>query len=273
MKNLLSTCLVVLSVTLYAQDFEGVITWSIKTEIKDPKMKAQMEEAQKRMNDPAMQKQMKEMQAQMADPKFKAMMESNPQMKAQMEKMMNMANGGGMESMMPKGMAVKIKNGNTVTIMEGGVLTGEVLYLKEKESTYHIDRDSKTFSVLGGGTNSNEMNATVTKMSGMEKVAGYNCQKYKVDLQEKGKAVTQYVWATNEIKGLDMRGIYNQGIKGNSKPVFYQEIEGVPLKVEMNMPEMNMTMEASEVSKKPLPAGDFVIPSDFKEVKGMFGSN
>lgn len=274
MKNLLTGSLVILSFAMMAQNFEGVITWTIKTEIKDPKMKAQMEEAQKRMNDPATQKQMKEMQARMEDPKFKAMMESNPQMKAQMEKMMNVSSGGGVESMIPRGMVLKIKNENTVTKMDGGVLAGEILYLKEKKGTYHIDRENKTYSVLGNSSEENAtMKAIVTKMNDADKIAGYNCQKYRVEMEERGKSITQYVWATTEIKGIDMRGIYNQGAKGNGRPAFYKEIDGVPLKVEMNMPEMTMTMEAISVKKESLPTSDFVIPSGFTEVKGMFGSN
>ena len=56
----------------------GIIKWSVKTEITDPKMKAQMEEAQKKMSDPATQAQMKQMQEKMNDPQMKAMMDANP---------------------------------------------------------------------------------------------------------------------------------------------------------------------------------------------------
>jgi hypothetical protein len=41
-------------------------------------MKAQMEEAQKKMSDPATQAQMKQMQEKMNDPQMKAMMEQKP---------------------------------------------------------------------------------------------------------------------------------------------------------------------------------------------------
>ena len=113
MKNLALLLFLVVSPALLAQDFEGSITWDIKATIKDPQMKAQMEQAQKQMSDPATQKQMKEMQEQMSNPQFKAMMESNPQMKAQMERMMAMAQGGNVNDIIPKGMMVKIKSGNS----------------------------------------------------------------------------------------------------------------------------------------------------------------
>ncbi len=273
MKYSIILLLFCISAGLSAQNFEGSIAWDIKTEIRDPKMKAQMEQAQKQMNDPATQKKMKEMQAQMNDPQFKAMMESNPQMKAQMEKMMSMASSGNMTDMIPRSMTVKIKNGNSLTRMEGGMLSGEILYLKEKSVTYHIDKENKTYSSLGKATdNGDASKATVTNTGESEKILGYSCQKYKVDMQEKGKPLTQWIWATTEIKGIDMKGFASQGVRGN-RPSFYTEIDGVPLKIEMTMPEMDMVMEASAVKKESLSAGDFTIPSGFTEVKGMFGSN
>ena len=270
MKNLITAFLMSLTVMAVAQDFEGTINWSIRTEITDPKMKAQMEEAQKRMNDPAMQAQMKELEKQMQDPQFKAMMESNPQMKAQMEKMMTMANNGNMEAMIPKGMIVKVKNGNTLTKLDGGMFNGDLLYLKEKGLTYQLDRENKTYAALGSAAEEgNTMKAVVTKTSESAKVAGYTCQKYKVEMTENGKTITQYVWATSEIKGIDMNGMYNQGIKGKGSPYFNKDIDGVPLKMEMRMPEMNMTMEATSIKRETLASSEFTIPATFKEVKGM----
>lgn len=271
-KLLIVTVLFLVSAGLWAQNFEGVISWTITTEIKDPKMKAQMEEAQKRMNDPATQAQMKEMQARMQDPQFKSMMESNPQMKAQTEKMMNMANSGNMNDMMPKGMTVRVKNKNTLSKMDGGMMAGEILYINERDVTYHIDRESKTYSVMSkGGDSDRAMKGKVTATSESMKIQGYNCKKYIVELEEGGKSMTQTVWATSEIKGLDMKSFSNQGVKGK-KPAFYSEIDGVPLKMEMTMPEMDMTMEVTEIKKQTLPANDFVLPSGFTEVKGMFGN-
>jgi hypothetical protein len=106
MMKKLTLIALLLSVTFAkAQNFEGIISWKFTVEITDPKAKAEMEEAQKKMNDPETQAQMKALQEQMNDPQMKAMMEANPQMKKQMEAAMKMAAGGGdINSMMPKGM-------------------------------------------------------------------------------------------------------------------------------------------------------------------------
>src|SRR5882724_6742543 len=103
MKKLLIAAFALATAPAWSQNFEGTIRWSMKMEITDPKLKAQMAEAQQKMNHPATQAKMKEFQEKMKDPKFKAMMESNAQMKAMMEKM---TQGGGdmMSNMMPKGM-------------------------------------------------------------------------------------------------------------------------------------------------------------------------
>src|SRR5687767_11820412 len=107
MKTRLTLFCLFISAVCLAQNFEGVIKWSMTNEITDPKMKAQMEEAQKKMNDPATQAQMKQMQEQMNNPQMKAMMEQNPQMKAQMENAIKMMQGGG--DMMPTGFTIKVK--------------------------------------------------------------------------------------------------------------------------------------------------------------------
>lgn len=268
MKNLLIIFLLAFSTSVFAQDFEGTITWSITTDIKDPKMKAQMEEAQQQMNDPAMQAQLKQMQEQMNDPQMKAMMEANPQMKAQMEKVMKMASGGDVNEMIPKGMIVKIKNKNALSRMEGGVMVGDILYLNDKKQSYRIDRENKTYSVLTGEDNS--IVANVNKTTETASIAGYKCFKYEVELTERGQKIRQTIWATPDLTGVDMRSLANEKMKNAT---LYKDIDGFPLKIQMSMPEMEMIMEVKEIKKQSLPASEFIIPSNFKEVKGMMGRN
>lgn len=269
MKSLLIGVLTCISAGLFAQQFEGTITWDVETDITDPKMKAQMEQAQEQMNDPATQARMKELQEKMNDPQMKAMMESNPQMKAQMEKMMQMPATGGANSMMPKSFMVKIKDNNTLTHMEGGMMAGDVLYINDKSQSYLINKENKTYSVMGkSGAQDKPMAAQVTKTTETATILGHSCTKYKVDIKERGKSITQYIWATTEIKGIDLKGMSKQRMNGGTS-MFYDKIDGVPLKMMVTMPEMNMTMIAKEIKKESLPASDFIIPSDYTEVKGM----
>src|SRR5687767_10106279 len=189
-KSFITALVLIIASTLQAQNFEGIIRWSFKTEITDPATKAQMEAAQKKMNDPATQAKMKEMQAKMNDPEFKKMMDANPQLKAQMEAMAKMSGGGDLNSMMPKSMEVRVKNQNALTKMDGGIMANmEILYLNDKATSYRIDRQSKTYSVLPAGDTheTHKPEVKVTKTSETLKVLNYTCTKYLVESTLNGK--------------------------------------------------------------------------------------
>ena len=275
MKNVILMVALLFCVKAFSQTFEGTIKWSMKAEITDPKQKAQMEAAQKQMSDPANQARMKEMQAKMNDPQFKAMMESNPQLKAQMDKMMGSMASGDMSSIMPKGFIVKIKGKNTLTKMDGGMMANsEFLHQGDKNQSYSVDRQNKTYSVMNATQAKTESTTTdadvkVTKTSETAKILNYNCTKYIVETTSHGTTITQFLWATTEIKDFDLKALSKQNF-GKGQRMFYDKVDGVPLKIEMKTNEMNMTMEATEIKKESLSAADFTIPADFKEVPGMF---
>jgi hypothetical protein len=244
----------------------------MKSEITDPKMKAQMEKGQQQLNDPANQAKMKEMQEKMNDPQMKAMMDANPQMKAQMESAMKMASGGGnMSSMMPSGFLMKVKGENSLTIMEGGMMPMEILNTKDK--SVRLDRKNKTYSELPKGENPSGKSTAevkVTKTDEKATILNYSCTKYIATVTEGGKTLNQVYWTTTEIKDMDLKNLKKQRMNGG-QPILYEGIEGVPLKMELGMAEAKMVMEVTEIKKESLNAADFTIPSDFKETKGMFG--
>jgi hypothetical protein len=278
MKKILLVLLVLSALVSDAQNFEGIITWKITSDVTDPKVKAQMEEAQKKMNDPSTQAQMKEMQEKMNDPQFKAMMEANPQMKSQMEAAMKMIQGGGdLNSVMPKGYTIKIKNQNVLTTMEGGVMANmEILYLADKKTSFRINREAKTYSVLPQNASevskdpASKVDIKVTKTSETAKVLGYTCTKYIVESATKGHTMQQHFWTTTAIKDFDFKSLAHQRMGNSQQSLFYEQIEGVPLKMEMVMPQGKMVMEVTELKKQPLPSADFQIPSGFKEVAVMY---
>ena len=274
MKRLLFALLMLSTSMAWAQTFEGTIKWSMKMEITDPKMKAQMEAGQQQMNDPANQAKMKELQEKMSDPKMKAIMDANPAMKAQMENMMKMGQGGGgdmLSNMMPKGMIVKIKGNNSLVTMDGGMMAGDFLHTPDK--SVHLDRANKTYSVMPSGNNQSQIEAmkpTVTKTSETMKIVGYNCTKYIVTMNEHGHTITTNMWTTTEIKDIDMKAMAKQRM-GRGQSMFYEGVEGMPLRIESGTPQGQMIMEVTDFKREPLSASDFTIPSDFKETQGMFG--
>lgn len=219
--------------------------------------------------------QKKDLQEKMNDPKMKEAMEKNPQLKAQMEAMMNSQNGGGLNSMMPSEMLVRIKGEKTLTKMTGGMMDGmEILYDGTAGKSYTIDQANKTYSEMSGG----DMHAnqgpdpTVTKTDETTTILGYTCTRYDVTYSEHGNSVTQHIWATKDIPGVDIKALAQQHM--GSGPNFMEKIDGVPLKIEMSSPQMSMTMEATELKKEAQNAADFTIPSDFKQTAmgmGMMG--
>lgn len=254
---------------MWAQNFEGTIKWSMKMEITDPELKAKMERSQ---NDPATQAKMKEMQAKMNDPKMKAMMDANPQMKAMMEKMMQGGSGGNMISnMMPKGMIVRVKDGNSLVTTEGGIMSGDFLHTADK--SVMLNREDKTYSVMPSREDKMSEQAqkpTVTKTSETAKILGYTCTKYVVTMTDRGHTITSNIWTTTDIKGIDMKAMAkHQMNRGQS--MFYDNMEGVPLRIVSGTAQGQMTMEATDIKRESLDASLFTIPSDYKETQGMFG--
>jgi Domain of unknown function (DUF4412) len=270
-KNLIFLGCIIAS-ALCAQTFEGTVKWSIKTEITDPALKAQMDGAQTKLNDPATQAQMQELQKQMNDPAMKALMESNPQMKAQMEQLMGGKMNMDLNSMIPSGFTQKMKGGNTLTIMEGG-MTGnmEILFLKDKNQSYRLDRQRKSYTLLNGDGNfgSSKPAVKITKISETLKILNYTCTKYTADVTENGRTQTHFYWTTKEIKDFDVKSLQQQRMGKDNNSFYFEGIEGVPLKMEVSFPEGKMVMEVISLKKEAMAQTDFIIPVDFKEMKVM----
>lgn len=274
MKIRLLLLFVLLTQAVLAQNFEGTIKWSMKMDITDPKLKKQMEEAEAKMKDPETQAEMKQAMEQMNTPEMKKMMESNPQMKAQMEAALKMMQGGSMNSMMPTGMTLKTKNGNELSAVEGGMMGGmETLYLKDKNESYMINREAKTYSIIPQSdattSTTHDPNVKITKTSETQKILNYTCKKSIVTVTEDGHTMTQIFWTTNEITGLDFKSMGDQKMGKGKQSMYYKDLDGTPLKVEMTMPQGKMLMEVTEIRKQSLPAADFEIPKGFTKTAAM----
>lgn len=272
MKKLCTLIFLLACMTGKSQSFEGIVRWSMTMEITDPAMKAQMEQAQQQMADPETQKQLKEMQAKMNDPEMKKMLDANPQAKAAMESAMkNMGGGGaagGMGGMMPTGMVLKVKGTSTVSIMEGGMGDGmEILNQKDQPAT-RIDRANKTYTRMPQGQQGGPApQVKVTKTSETMKLLGYTCTKFISEVTERGKPIQQIFWTTTDIKDMDMKHLSSQRMGQGGSAMFYDQIEGVPLKIEMASPQGNMIMEVKEIKRQPMSADEFTVPAGFQEVK------
>jgi len=107
----------------------------------------------------------------------------------------------------------------------------------------------------------------ITKTSETQKILGYTCTKYIIEQTGRdGKTVNTNYWATNEIKDVDLKALAKQQT-GQGESVIFTEIDGVPLKMEMTMPDGKMTMECTQIKRESLPASTFVLPAGYSETK------
>jgi outer membrane lipoprotein-sorting protein len=261
---------VVMMVVVFAgrsQSFEGMMKWSMKLDITDPTMKAQMEELKKKSQDPATLAKMKELQDKMNDPQFKQMLDQNPQMKAQMEAALKMMAGGGMESMMPSGIVIKLKGNNSLSTIHGGIMDRtEVLHLADKDVTYTINHPQKTYIVAPKSEHKPQSSPKVTKTSETATILNYKCTKYIIETTSPdGKAATINYWATPDIKDIDLKALAKQQSKDQT--FIYAEVDGFPMRIETTMTQGNLTMEIVEFKKGGVNASEFALPSGYTETK------
>jgi len=259
------------SVFAFAQ-FEGTITWNCKMEISDPKMKAQMDKAQKEINSPENQAKMKELETQMNDPQFIAMMESNPDMKAMIEKQIAMMKGGNtagsmLDNVAPKNMEMKLKGTNSLTKILGGMMESEVLFLGATNKSYTLNRANKTYTTNAAESSTDADKYKITKTEEFATIIGYKSRKYIVETTEKGQKINLAIWATTEIKDMTAKQFSKINVGGKNSS-FMNKLEGIPLKMQVVMPNQgSMNMEVSTIKKEALAASIFEIPAGFVEKK------
>jgi hypothetical protein len=98
----------------------------------------------------------------------------------------------------------------------------------------------------------------------------YTCTKYLVEYTEGGHTFNQTIWTTTDIKDIDLKAM-SKNKTGRGQSIYFEGLEGVPLRSEMISPQGTMSMEVTEIKRGGLNASDFVLPADFKETQGMFG--
>lgn len=181
--------------------------------------------------------------------------------------------GSGIEAfkgMLPNGYTFKFLNGDMLMRMEGGMaasMMGDIVHLGKKGETYMLKPSEKKALKMksDGGEEKNSSGVSVSTTGETETIAGYKCTKYKLTTTVNGEAVTNYIWATDELKVQKPKKASGMGSGGS---LFVDEIQGYPLKVQVtsNMAGMSftMTMTADKLDNTAPSKDLFVIPSDYK---------
>jgi hypothetical protein len=247
----------------------------MQTEIADPAMRREMQDAEAQMSSPKMQAQMREAQEAMNSPQMQEMMKQNPQMRAMIEAQMGALkrpaakSGGGFGGMMPEGFVLKTKGLRTLVAVQGGMMASEVLTWSDKNVAYQLNREQQTYRLLPQGTDAKESPDAfkITRTSDTAKVLGYTCTRYLVESRQGRERVNYSIWATKEIKGFDPAKLRSLRMGREKGPNFMSQLDGVPMKMEMGTPEAKMTMEVTAITPGRLPDSTFELPSNFTESK------
>ena len=178
---------------------------------------------------------------------------------------------GGRANMIPRELTMKVQNRNTLIQMEGGMaaMIGDILYLHNKNQTYAISRETKTYHVLTpmGGRTANQPPYKVTKTHERARVLNYDCVKYVVQMQNGPQNSTQVIWASTEFKDFDSSLFSRLPIGRQGELSFLKDIKGTPMRIEMQAFGSNLIAELAEVKKQPLDASQFNIPAGYQELE------
>lgn len=267
-----------LSLGTNAAEFEGTLQWSFSAEVTDPDLKARIAEVKRQLADPAKLAQMKAM---LENPQMQAALQQNPQMRAAIEAQIRLAEeaaagkGGGdlLGTVLPKSATLRTKAGRSHLSVEGGAMPLEVISLRQPQASYWLDRESGTFARLAqaapSAAEARSSDFKITKTGNTAKVLGYPCEEHLVEISHEGRTIRNTLWVTDAIEGLDAKALARTQIGGRDA-AYLAQVEGVPLKMEMVLPQMRLLMQASAVSAGPVPESLFVVPADFKERPSPF---
>ena len=186
---------------------------------------------------------------------------------------------------------MRTSDGRMDTIFD--VASGRMIHIDHKKKTYwetSLAEMREQFAEVEKMLDENPMMATmlgaattveVQKGSGTREVAGYTCEQYLMSFGQKFKFE---IWATPGLQAPDeyydaKKMVYASiGPTANRFDKLYEEmkkIDGFPLytKVDTSIMGMNIksVSEATEVRKRPIPAGTFEPPAGYKKKKSPYG--
>ncbi|MEI9921176.1 MAG: hypothetical protein WDO14_20620 [Bacteroidota bacterium] len=250
------------------QSFEGTIEWRTKYNITDKDALAQGEVAKKMLADPSTQENLRLLEEKMQDSAFRAKVDADPMLREKIKSaLLIKASGGDLNKMMPTSVTLIIKGNNTLFTLHGGVVNNEqVLYFGDKKMEYNIEPDNKVYYLVGEerekkGTNS------ITKAKETMKILNFTCNKYLITrTEDSGQAATFIYWVTEEIKGIDMSVLADSEV-GTDNKLFFDEIKGVPLKIERIDSKGELLFECTSFKKEEISSAALMLPEGYKELK------
>jgi hypothetical protein len=280
MKYIVSVFILFLVLDIHAQTdpFEGIMTWSVTVQTLDEK-KAQFSQRETQREDYSeINEAILELEQQLKDPEMQEMLLENPTIKNSMQKRLQELKNtqtsnleGANNSIFPTSLTMYFKNKNSYTRIDGGSmakLTGNIMYLNNSRKTYFIKDGTNTYSVINDSTvvNKNDIFVSLIKTTDTTLVLNYKCVKYILTKNENNEVKTSFIWITKDIPNMNPAAFRALGFSnGNLHHEAFKQMDGIPLRIELNEYGYKMTLEVTDLSKRLLPDSYFIVPQEYQE--------
>lgn len=149
-----------------------------------------------------------------------------------------------------------------MSIDNGVAIHTDILYIGDKDVMYAIREADGTYVMMTDVATKMMVAPKITKTSETMKILSYTCTKYVIETTDIGNnPISTNYWVTNEISNSNMEAL--MALRSARSAFLYQEIEGVPLKIETTTTEGTLIAECSELKKEDLPDAVFEVPAGY----------
>jgi len=280
MKYVVSLFLLFFLLDIHAQTdaFEGIMTWSVTVQTVDSKKSQFSQRETQREDYSEINEAILELEQQLKDPEMQEMLLENPTIKNSMQKRLQELKNtqasnqeGANNSIFPTSLTMYFKNNNSYTIIDGGSmakLTGNIMYLNNSRKTYFIKDGTSTYSVINDSmvVNKNDVFISLVKTTDTLLILNYKCIKYILTKKENDEIETSFIWITKDIPNMNPAAFRALGFtNGNLHHEAFKQMDGIPLRIELNEYGYKMTLEVTDLSKRLLPDSYFIVPPDYQQ--------
>jgi len=181
-------------------------------------------------------------------------------------------NAEAMAGMMPDKMVIKYGEEGVAVEMVGGMMsaamgttvvngsTGEVFMVRDTEKTVYV-MESETIKAEAEKVEKPE----IIKHDETKTIMDYKCTKYVQSTTVDGTTISQTLWITDKLKAPD----YNSDAftAMGSQNTFYYDMEGFPMLIEIDMPNMpvSLSLEVVNIEFEKIDKSTFEKPEGYEE--------
>ena len=257
--------------------FEGTMTWNVVVDIIDVNATEKYKKETLKEDNSELDETILELEQQLNDPEMQYLLLENPTIKSSMQKKLRelkdirSANQYNFNNVFfPTSLQMFFKNNNSFTRIDGGSvakLTGNILYLDNKRTSYFIKDGTQTYSSITDSAVSNSYDHLVSLVRTTDTlvILNYTCIKYVLITEENNQTETSYFWVTSALPSMNHDAFRALGFAtGNLHHEAFKQVHGIPLRIEYIENGFKFKMEVLDITMKLLPDNYFIVPVEYK---------